>query len=497
MSGMSSFLERVSASGAAAGLNSQAVKFTAVALAASFTTATLILSIQESQRKRRVRQLKDDLRKSIPPPPAFDAYSDLANNNNYTGAAPTTLPGLAPLQQQGIGVGARELLLLDGGLQMDEELAREQLARNIAFLGEDGVDKLRKAFVVIVGAGGVGSWAASMLVRSGVGKIRIIDFDQVSLSSLNRHATAIQADVGTPKVLAMKKAFKSIAPWVEVDARVELFQEDCAEELLSGNPDYVVDAIDNINTKLALLKFCYDHKIPVMSSMGAGAKADPSRVQISDISETFEDPLARAVRRKIKKMGVDTGIEVVYSTEKPHHVKLLPLDETQAQEADEYAALPDFRSRILPVLGPLPAMFGMAMATFISCKIAGWPMEPLPIKCREGLYVRVHRELRVRESKLDKGIETIALDRRDVGYVIEEIFRGKSALSGSMEKIGLCRWRRDKPLSLQNVVVLTKSELEKHVKLAADANLVEVYGQDKVDAVEAMFCEEAELSRLR
>jgi len=120
-----------------------------------------------------------------------------------------------------------------------------------------------------------------------VGKIRLIDFDQVSLSSLNRHATAIQADVGTPKVLAMKKAFKSLAPWVEVDARVELFQKESAEELLSGNPHYVVDAIDNINTKLALLKFCYDRNIPVMSSMGAGAKADPSRIQISDISETF------------------------------------------------------------------------------------------------------------------------------------------------------------------------------------------------------------------
>ncbi|KAG0200097.1 hypothetical protein BGX33_011222 [Mortierella sp. NVP41] len=495
MSAMSSFLERVSASSATAGLNTQAAKFTAVALAASFTTATLILSIQGAQRKRRVRQLKDDLRKSIPPPPAFDPHSDLVNNNNYTGAAPTTLPGLQPFQQQ--QQQQRGSLFQDGGLQLDEDLVREQLARNIAFLGEEGVEKLRKSFVIIVGAGGVGSWAASMLVRSGVGKIRIIDFDQVSLSSLNRHATAVQADVGTPKVTAMKKAFRSIAPWVEVDARVELFQEDCAEELLSGNPDYVVDAIDNINTKLALLKFCFDHKIPVMSSMGAGAKADPSRVQISDISETFEDPLARAVRRKIKKMGVDTGIEVVYSTEKPHHVKLLPLDETQAQEADEYAALPDFRSRILPVLGPLPAMFGMSMATFITCKIAGWPMEPLPIKCREGLYVRVHRELRVRESKLDKGIETIALDRRDVGYVIEEIFRGKSAISQSMEKIGLCRWRRDQPLSLQNVVVLTKSEMDKHVKLRADADLVEVYGQTVVDYVETKFREEAELSRLR
>ncbi|KAI1300994.1 hypothetical protein EDD11_005893 [Mortierella claussenii] len=486
-SSTSSFLEKFTSSSSGAVLNSQATKLTLVALAASFTTAAVILGVQGSQRKRRVKQLKDNLRKSIPPPPAFDTDSNL--NNSFVGMTPLS----SNLQQQELS----QQLFQDSRLELDEELVQEQLARNIAFLGQEGVDKLRKSFVVIVGAGGVGSWAASMLIRSGVGKIRIIDFDQVSLSSLNRHATAVQADVGTPKVLAMKRAFRSVAPWVEVDARVELFQEENAEELLSGNPDYVIDAIDNINTKLALLKFCYDHKLPVMSSMGAGAKADPSRVQISDISETFEDPLARAVRRKIKKMGVDTGIQVVYSTEKPHHVKLLPLDETQAQEADEYSALPDFRARILPVLGPLPAMFGMSMATFITCKIADWPMDPLPIKLRESLYLRIHRELTVREHRLDKSVDTIALDRRDVGYVIEEIFRGKSAVSQSMDKIGLCRWKRGEPLSLQNVVVLTKSEMTKHAKLPLDADLVEVYGQDVVDYVESKFKEEADISRLR
>ncbi|KAF9278999.1 hypothetical protein BGZ68_008196 [Mortierella alpina] len=493
---MSTLLEKISASSAA--LNTQAVKLSLVAAVASFTTASIILGYQGSQRKRRVKQLKDDLRRSMPPPPTFDTNTDLTSNNNYTGSVlPSQHHTHSHSPNHHHHHHHHQHAFREGDYGYDEELIREQLARNIAFLGEEGIQKLRKSFVVIVGAGGVGSWAASMLIRSGVGKIRIIDFDQVSLSSLNRHATAVQADVGTPKVIAMKNAFRNIAPWVEVDARVELFQEDNAEDLLSGNPDYVVDAIDNINTKLALLKFCYDHSIPVMSSMGAGAKADPSRVQISDISETFEDPLARAVRRKIKKMGVDTGIEVVYSTEKPHHVKLLPLDETQAQEADEYAALPDFRSRILPVLGPLPAMFGMSMATFITCKIAGWPMDPLPIKLREALYLRCHRELKVREQKLEKGIETIALDRRDVGYVMEEIFRGKSAVSQSMDKIGLCRWDRSKPLSLQNVVVLTKSEIERHAKLPLEADLVQVYGQEVVDFVEDRFREEAEISRLR
>ncbi|KAG0337303.1 hypothetical protein BG000_005563 [Podila horticola] len=476
---MSSYLEKISP----AVMNSQSTKMTLVAVAASFTTAAVLLGYQGSQRKRRVKQLKDDLRSSIPPPPAN--FDQLHNNNMGLPSAQKQAPQQTQSPQD------------DSVPQFDEELVREQLARNIAFLGEEGVEKLRNSFVIIVGAGGVGSWAASMLIRSGVGKIRIIDFDQVSLSSLNRHATAVQADVGTPKVIAMKKAFRQVAPWVQVDARVELFQEDSAEELLSGNPDYVVDAIDNINTKLALLKFCCDHNIPVMSSMGAGAKADPSRVQISDISETFEDPLARAVRRKIKKMGVDTGIDVVYSTEKPHHMKLLPLDETQAQEADEYAALPDFRSRILPVLGPLPAMFGMSMATFITCKIGGWPMDPLPIKLRDGLYQRIHRDLKVREGRLDRDVETIALDRRDVGYVIEEIWRGKSAISKSMDKIGLCRWKRSEPLTLQNVVLLTKSELDRHVKLPLDADLVQEYGQEVVDFVESRFKEEAAISRMR
>ncbi|KAF9209266.1 hypothetical protein BGZ49_005543 [Haplosporangium sp. Z 27] len=491
-SSSTSFLEKFAASPAV--LNSQATKLTLVALAASITTATVILGIQGTQRKRRVKQLKDDIKNSIPPPPAFDSTADFYQSSNYAGVTPLPLP-VQSIQHPNRWHNAHRVNGQDA--KFDEELIKEQLAKNIAFLGEEGVEKLRNSFVIIVGAGGVGSWATSMLIRSGVGKVRIIDFDQVSLSSLNRHATAVQGDVGTPKVLAMKRAFESLAPWVEVDARVELFQEDSAKELLSGNPDYVIDAIDNINTKLALLKFCYDSKIPVMSSMGAGAKADPSRVQISDISETFEDPLARAVRRKIKAMGVDTGIEVVYSTEKPHHVKLLPLDETQAQEADEYSALPDFRSRILPVLGPLPAMFGMSMAMFITCKIAGWPMEPLPIKLRDALYLRIHRELKTRENKLDKSVDTIALDRRDVGYVIEEIFRGKSVISQSMDKIGLCRWKRNKPLSLQNVVVLTKSEINKHEKLPLDADLLEVYGQEVIDRIEEKFREEAEISHLR
>jgi len=135
--------------------------------------------------------------------------------------------------------------------------------------------------VIVIGCGGVGSWAATMLVRSGVGKVRLVDFDQVTLSSLNRHAVATLADVGTPKVMTLRKHLEQVAPWVEINARNELWNIENGEELLSGNPTYVVDAIDNIDTKVDLLHFCKARGIPVISSMGAGCKSDPTRVYYS------------------------------------------------------------------------------------------------------------------------------------------------------------------------------------------------------------------------
>jgi hypothetical protein len=121
-----------------------------------------------------------------------------------------------------------------------EELVREQLARNYAFLGEEGVARVRESSVVIVGCGGVGSWAAVMLARSGVARLRLVDFDYVTLSSLNRHATAALADVGTPKVQCVARALRAIAPFVRVDPRVELWRGDTdGAELLRG-ADWVV-----------------------------------------------------------------------------------------------------------------------------------------------------------------------------------------------------------------------------------------------------------------
>lgn len=440
------------------------VQFVFTALSATVATAVAIFSYQSFQRQARTQALKRDL-SSLP-------------------------PSQRSIQPRKLSV--EELNAVTDQIHFDETLIKEQLARNIAFLGEKGVAKLRKSFIIIVGAGGVGSWAALMLVRSGVEHIRIIDFDQVTLSSLNRHAVATHSDVGVPKVIALQKNFRQFAPWVRVEPIIELFTKESAPHLLSGNPDFIIDAIDNIDTKIDLLKYCHDNKLPILSSMGAGAKADPSRVQMSDISQTIEDPLARVVRRRLKKLGVESGITVAYSTEKPN-IKLLPLDESRVQSAGEYATLPDFRSRILPVLGTIPAIFGMSIATYIITSVSGHHVEPLANKNREPLYNRMHRDLLNRERR-KYGVTAIPLDVHNVGYIFDEIFRSKSVVSGTWEKPALIRWKNNVPLSLQNCVVMTKAEADAHENID---NPEIYYPPEVVKLVHARFQEEKEIALFR
>ncbi|ORY62739.1 hypothetical protein BCR35DRAFT_308979 [Leucosporidium creatinivorum] len=348
-------------------------------------------------------------------------------------------------------------------------IIRESLARNYVFFGEQGMSKIRQAFVVIIGLGGVGSAAATMLVRSGVKKVRLVDFDQVSLSSLNRHSTATLSQVGTPKVHSCADYFASVAPWVEVDARVELFSKEDAERLLEGKPDFVVDAIDNIDSKVDLLLYCHRNNIPVFSSLGAAAKSDPSRIQVSDISTTFEDPLARSVRRRLKLEGVLSGIPVVYSTEKPRaDIGLLPLpeDEFLKGQVDELSAIANFRVRILPVLGPLPAMFGNAAATYVLQQLAGFPMEPLPVKNRHKMAASLHRQLSVLEFKLT-GSNKLPLTEEDVLYLFEEIHRARSVAPplAVPSRPCLVRWRKEEGVRWDNLVVMEREEGARHEQL--------------------------------
>jgi hypothetical protein len=181
------------------------VQLTLTAVAASALTATSILGYQNRQRRSRARTLKDELKEA-----------ELRSTIDLTPVGTVHKQGHIPLTV------------------VDEKLIEEQLSKNTAFLGEAGARKVRESFVVVVGAGGVGSWAALMLMRSGVQRIRVIDFDQVTLSSLNRHAVATLEDVGTPKVRCIKKHFKQIAPFVQVEDCIDLLNADNVNELLGG-----------------------------------------------------------------------------------------------------------------------------------------------------------------------------------------------------------------------------------------------------------------------
>jgi tRNA A37 threonylcarbamoyladenosine dehydratase len=204
--------------------------------------------------------------------------------------------------------------------KMDETLVLELLARNIAFFGEEGVKKIRNSFVIILGSGAVGSWTALMLARSGVEHIRIVDSGIVRLETMSRNSVAKISDIGKSKATIMKKYLAEIAPNAEIEPVKTRFNADTMEELLAGNPDYVVDTLPDVKDKVLLAKYCKEKNIKIMSAMSAGAKADPTLLQITDISDTVSDPLARMYRRQLRKFGIDRGIPVVYSTEKSTHV---------------------------------------------------------------------------------------------------------------------------------------------------------------------------------
>ncbi|WWC88391.1 uncharacterized protein L201_003302 [Kwoniella dendrophila CBS 6074] len=380
--------------------------------------------------------------------------------------------------------------------EFDESLIREQLTRNYNFLGEESMEKVRNSYVVVVGCGGVGSWCALMLLRSGVGRILLIDFDLTTLSSLNRHACATLEDVGTPKVIATQKYFKKVAPWAQVDVQVGLWRKGTeAEEWLKG-ADWVVDAIDNLETKVDLLSHCYKNDIKVFASMGAGAKKDPTRVQIADIANTYEDPLARSVRRKLRINGIPNGIPVVYSTETPSEIKLLPLPEEEFQRGavKELQAFDDFRVRILPVLGPLPAIFGLNISTYILLDLSGKTLTDYSeIKNRKKLYGSLEKQLLKTEKDFKglKEMERLPISIDDIGFVFDDLYQGRSSLPpyDILQKPQLTRWNPNIGLDIDNLVVMSPKDLKNHLENCLNndkeknKDLSEIYDKETIEKI--------------
>ncbi|GAB4152867.1 MAG: tRNA threonylcarbamoyladenosine dehydratase [Planctomycetota bacterium] len=191
------------------------------------------------------------------------------------------------------------------------------LSRLGILVGNEAVAKLQRSRVAVVGLGGVGSWAAEALARSGVGRIMAVDGDIVSESDLNRQLFSTAQELGNPKAVAARRRIESSFPETRVKAVTEFFTAANSAFLFDFGPDVVVDAIDRFNDKVELLTSCIEKGVPVVSSMGAGGRTDPTRVRTADIGETSGCPLARKVRSELRKRGISSGITAVFSTE-PH-----------------------------------------------------------------------------------------------------------------------------------------------------------------------------------
>jgi len=190
--------------------------------------------------------------------------------------------------------------------------------RTQLLLGQEGLLTLAGKSVAVIGVGGVGSYAAEALVRTGVGRLRIVDHDIICPTNINRQAHALTSTVGRAKVEVMATRLKDINPHVLIESVKMLYCEETAPEIITEDLDYVIDAVDMVTAKLHIICRCKELNIPIISIMGAGNKLDPTRFEVADISKTSICPLARAVRKELGKRGHRRGVKVVYSREEPH-----------------------------------------------------------------------------------------------------------------------------------------------------------------------------------
>jgi tRNA A37 threonylcarbamoyladenosine dehydratase len=374
-----------------------------------------------------------------------------------------------------------------------QHLREEQLSRHALYFGD--MTPIRSAKVCVVGLGGVGSHTAIMLARGGVEFLRLIDFDQVTLSSLNRHACATLQDVGIPKVQCVQATCHALGV-PHVDARVEMYTAANGPTLLeigdddttNDKPkwDLVIDCIDDVPTKAALLAHCLGNGIRVLACMGAGGKSDMTRLHISDLRTAAKDPLASKLRQTLKKQMKDVEhndtylddmdqLTIIYSSEKPV-VKLADFTDEQKQERDknQFGAVDGMRVRVLPVLGPMPAIMGQSLAAIALCELGKKPIEQPVTGERIGRNVRnkMYQHFQNREKRIATGQlvlkdepvltpGTLEIASDDVDYLMG-VWRNRCAVTGARlgTVLSLARWDMSKPATSDNLVLMSTHALK-------------------------------------
>jgi tRNA threonylcarbamoyladenosine dehydratase len=234
------------------------------------------------------------------------------------------------------------------------------MERTALMVGQKGIEKLVNAHVLIVGLGGVGSYAAEAIGRSGIGKITIIDGDTVDPTNRNRQLQALATTHGQNKARLMAERLQQINPEVQLNVIDEFMDPDQMKVFMQQKFTYVIDAIDSISPKLYLLQTAYYNNQRIISSMGAGGKMDPTRIRVVDISQTNVDPMAQYVRKRLRYLNIYKGIKAVYSPEVPARFSIMRTDGSK------------YKRSAYGTISYLPAAFGLTCASVVIRDIVGW-----------------------------------------------------------------------------------------------------------------------------
>ena len=242
------------------------------------------------------------------------------------------------------------------------------MERTTLLVGNKGLEKLNNAHVLIVGLGGVGSYSAEAIARSGVGKMTIIDGDTVDPTNRNRQLQALTSTHGLNKAVLMGERIKLINPEVDLTVIESFKNPDDMKDFMTQKFTYVIDAIDSISPKLYLLQTAYFNNQRIISSMGAGGKMDPTKIQVVDIAQTYNCPMAQYVRKRLRYMNIYKGINSVFSTELPAKHSIMKTDGSK------------FKKSAYGTISYLPAAFGLTCASVVIRDIVGWKEVKTPKK---------------------------------------------------------------------------------------------------------------------
>lgn len=227
------------------------------------------------------------------------------------------------------------------------------LERTELLLGKEKLEKLKSSHVLVVGLGGVGAYAAEQLCRAGIGQMTIVDGDVVEPSNRNRQLPALVSTTGLPKAEVLKKRFLDINPELKINVVNDFLRDEKIGELLSSASfDYVVDAIDTLSPKVFLVFHSVQKGLRVVSSMGAGGKLDPSKINVADISESFNCRLAKAMRKRLSKLGITRGVKVVFSSE--------PVKEEAVREEESR-----YKKSTVGTISYMPPVFGCFISSVV------------------------------------------------------------------------------------------------------------------------------------